>query len=532
MTEALIDALHNPASYPHASADIRLLETHISWVLLTGDFAYKLKKPVNFGFLDFSTLAKRKQACDAELRLNSRFSTGLYIAVVAIRGSSGKVVVDADDAAQGDDEIVDYAVKMRQFNQEDLLEALAAAHALDTTAISALATKLAAFHQQGAARLGEGDNELGTVASIAEATLENFRQIAPRLTSAAQRQQLDELRHWTEQQLRVLQPRFAQRRAQGFVRECHGDLHLRNIARIDGEITFFDCIEFNAQFRWIDVQSELAFLLMDMEEKQLPELSNRLLNIYLEHSGDYEGLAVLQFYKVYRALVRAKVMVLKLDGGGLSGAEVDAVWRQYATYTQLAQACCQPRQVFLGLMHGISGTGKSTVAATLADTLAAIRIRSDVERKRLFGLAPAARSGAEQKPALYSEAASEQTFAALHALALSVLQLGYPVLVDATFIAEKWRRPFRQLAARLQLPFVILACTASQATIEQRLRLRESDREEASEAGVDVMLSQRASLEPFTAEEQPHVLVIDTEQPVDSAALRHYLERARTRSNA
>lgn len=517
MTEALIHALASPASYPHPTADIRLLETHISWVLLTGEFAYKIKKPVNFGFLDFSTLAKRKQACEDELRLNSRFSSGLYLDVAAITGSENQPHVD------GEGEILDYAVKMRQFDQDDLLEALAANKAFDADDLWSLATKLAQFHQHGAARLAEDDSELGTVASIAAATLENFRQIAPRLTTDAQLQELEDLRHWSEQQLFALQNVFAQRRAQGFVRECHGDLHLRNIARIDGEITFFDCIEFNAQLRWIDVQSELAFLLMDMEEKQLHEESNRVLNIYLEHSGDYQGLAVLQFYKVYRALVRAKVAVLKLDGDALSGAAVEEMWQEYATYIGLARACHQPHRAFLGLMHGISGTGKSTVAATLASELAAIRIRSDVERKRLFGLAPDARSAEALKPQLYGEAASRQTFAALEALAGTVLTLGYPVLVDATFIEEKWRNPFRQLAASLQVPFVILACQASEATLLQRLTQRQADRHEVSEAGVQVMRSQLASVEPFSAEEQPHVLVIDTEQAVDAGSLRHYL---------
>jgi aminoglycoside phosphotransferase family enzyme/predicted kinase len=525
MSEKLIQALLSPVSYPHPTLNMRLVETHISWVILTGEFAYKIKKPVNFGFLDFSTLALRKYYCDEELRLNSRFSTGLYLAVVPITGSEDQPVVDG--CRDNDGDVLDYAVKMRQFDQGELLEQLALTNALGIDDISSLAKKLADFHLHGAARLPHGERELGSVESVVSATLENFEQIAPRLTTTEQRLALASLRQWSVQQLAELQDVLVQRRAQGFVRECHGDLHLRNIARLDGIITFFDCIEFNAQFRWIDVQSELAFLLMDMEEKQLQGLSNQLLNTWLEYTGDYAGLAVLRFYKVYRAMVRAKVMVLKVDASDPSSPEAGKLWQEYATYIRLAQSCCQPHQAFLGLMHGVSGTGKSTVAATLASEFNAIRIRSDVERKRLFGLAPDARSEDEEKLQLYSEAASIKTFAALETLAKTLLNLGYPVLVDATFIAARWRRLFQQLANVLQLPFVILDCQATQATILQRLALRQATRHDASEADTDVMRRQLASVEPFLPEEQMQVLVIDTEQTVNAGALRKFLEKSR-----
>lgn len=519
MTATLIHALLSPASYPHPVNDLRLLETHISWVLLTGEFAYKIKKPVNFGFLDFSTLGKRKHWCEEELRLNSRFSTGLYLAVVAITGSEDTPRVD------GTGEILDYAVKMRQFDQDDLLEALADSGALEIDDIRALAKKLADFHLSQAARLADTESDLGTVQTIRGAVEENFRQIAPGLTSAEARSALENLRVWSARQLAELHDVFVTRRAHGFVRECHGDLHLRNIARIDGQITFFDCIEFNPQFSWIDVQSELAFLLMDMEQKQLPHLSNRLLNTYLEYTGDYAGLEVLQFYKVYRALVRAKVTVLKLKGGDLSEEEAHAVLREYAAYIQLAQSYCQPRQPFVGLMHGISGTGKSTVAASLASEFDAITLRSDVERKRLFGLSPDARSDAAEKSQMYGDAASARTFAALERLATDLLKLGYPVLVDATFIAEQWRRPFLQLAQKLGIPFVIIECTASEQVILQRLAKRQLSRHDASEADANVMRSQRSSVEPFTADERSRVLTIDTEQPLDADVLKSYLTK-------
>jgi predicted kinase len=264
---------------------------------------------------------------------------------------------------------------------------------------------------------------------------------------------------------------------------------------------------------------------MDLDEKKLPALSNRLLNTWLEYSGDYEGLATLQFYKVYRAMVRAKVTVLKTKGAALSGGESDIAWQEYATYTGLALAYCEKQKPFLGIMHGISGTGKSTVAAALAGEYHAICIRSDVERKRLFGLTPDARTTQAKIPELYNAAASSQTFTVLEKLASSLLNMGYPVLVDATFIAEKWRRPFRLLAKSQQVPFVIIDCQASQATIRQRLEHRQTFQNSTSDADVNVMLNQLNNLEPFTTEEQQHILAIDTESPVNAESLRKYLSQ-------
>jgi aminoglycoside phosphotransferase family enzyme/predicted kinase len=524
MTEKLMHALLSPACYPHTTSNIRLLETHISWVLLTGEIAYKIKKPVNFGFLDFSSLAKRKYFCAEELRLNSRFSKGLYLDVVAICGSEDKPLVAAGNAEANTGTVLEYAVKMREFSQQGLLVTLAANKALGIDDIKSLGKKLAEFHNNLAAPPAKAMQELGTVQSIAGAARENFQQILPVLPTDSARQELAVLQQWTEQQLVILQNLFARRRDEGFVRECHGDLHLGNITRIDGEIVFFDCIEFNPQFRWIDIQSELAFVLMDLEEKQLPALANRLLNTWLEYSGDYQGLALLQFYKVYRAMVRAKVTVLKINGAALARDESGRAWQEYATYTRLALAYCEKPKPFLGIMHGISGTGKSTVAATLAAECNAIRIRSDVERKRLFGITADARTSPAQMPELYNEAVSGQTFAVLEQLANSLLTMGYPVLVDATFIAEKWRRPFRLLAQSQHVPFVIIDCQASPTTIRQRLEHRQTQPNSTSDADINVMFSQLNKLEPFTMEEQQHILAIDTEQAVNAWGLRQYLK--------
>jgi uncharacterized protein len=332
MTEKLIHSLLSPSCYPHETGKLGVIETHISWVILTGAFVYKIKKPVNFGFLDFSTLAKRKHFCEEELRLNSRFSNALYLEVVAICGSEDAPKIVEARTTNESDSLLEYAVKMREFDQQGLLVTLVAENKLGFADINALGKKLAAFHNTLAARLPPDNQEFGSVQSINSAALENFQQIMPVLTSEQACHELAALRSWTEQQLGMLQSVFNRRRADGFVRECHGDLHLGNIVRIADEITFFDCIEFNTQFRWIDIQSELAFILMDLEVKQLPGLSNQLLNTWLEYSGDYAGLATLRFYKVYRALVRAKVALLKTKGATLCSKEAERAWQDYTAY--------------------------------------------------------------------------------------------------------------------------------------------------------------------------------------------------------
>lgn len=528
MTNQLLEALQSAACYPHPTDDIRLLETHISWVLLTGDFAYKIKKPVNFGFLDFSTLAKRKFYCEEELRLNSRFSADVYLAVVGLHGNSAQsaadghgddyhgVYVDSDARSASRSDVLDYAVKMRQFDQGALLESLAGNGELGIADMPSLARVLADFHREVAAPLEASDKESGTPDAIADAALGNFSSILPLVQDAQRLSLLKRLSAWTGEQLETLHAVFAQRRADGFVRECHGDLHLRNIACIEGELTFFDCIEFSAQLRRIDIQSELAFLLMDMERKQLRAHANHLLNCYLEYSGDYQGLALLPFYKVYRAMVRAKVAALAIEGAASDTADQDALWAEYDAYTALAEACSEPQTPRLLLMHGVSGSGKSTVAAALAGELGGIRLRSDIERKRLFGLAPDARSEEGDKDALYGEDASARTLARLLDLAAGLLDLQRTVLVDATFIARQWREPFLALARDKAVPLVIIDCQASLPTLRERLQRRQARADDASEAGVEVMERQLESVEAFAGEELGAVISFDTEAPAET----------------
>jgi hypothetical protein len=492
----LIDALRDPAAYPHAAGRVELLETHISWVLLAGDFAYKLKKPVQLPFLDFSTLAARRHFCEEELRLNRRTAPGLYLEVVpVVRTGEGAARIGAAG------EPVEYAVKMRRFAAEALADAMARRGALGAPEIDELGAMLARFH--AAAAVAGPDSAHGAPEAIEAPALGNFDQIeAPEAATAAR---LAALRAWTQREGARLRPAFAARRERGCVRECHGDLHLGNLAFIDGRAVPFDCIEFDAGLRWIDVMSEVAFLVMDLLAHGLPRLAWRLLNAWLEASGDYEGLGVLRYYLVYRAMVRAKIARIR---GAAEG---------FRDLLALAETLARARRPVLVLMHGVSGSGKTAAAQALLERLGAVRLRSDVERKRLFGLAPLARTRAAPAAGIYDAAAGERTYARLAGLAAGVLEAGYPVVVDAAFLEHGQRSRLRREAERRGVACVIAQCTASEAALRARVRSREAQGEDASDAGLAVLERQLAAAQPLAPEEQAIAVTVDTETADGSA---------------
>lgn len=304
MSQALIAALQNSAVFPHPTEGVRVIETHISWVILTGTYAYKIKKPVDFGFLNFTNLASRKHFCEEELRLNQRMAPDLYLEVLPISGSPDAPEID------GTGEPFEYALKMREFPQTQLLAELQARGELTDAHIDALAEQIAHFHQS-TPQVPAG-HTLSSADAIVAPMRQNFEQIRPLLSEAADLRQLDALEDWTETSIQRLRPLLEQRCQQGFVRECHGDLHLGNATLIDGNVVLFDCIEFNEPFRLIDIASDAAFLAMDLEDRDLKCQARRFLNGWLEHTGDYAALALLNLYKAYRALVRAKVSLFRL----------------------------------------------------------------------------------------------------------------------------------------------------------------------------------------------------------------------------
>lgn len=485
MSQTLIAALQNPALYPHPVEGFQVIETHISWVLLTGPYAYKIKKPVNFGFLDFSELSARKHFCNEELRLNQRLTSDLYLQVLPISGSA-----EAPSFA-GSGEAIEYALQMRQFDGGNLLSTLQANGELTHDHIDALASQIAQFHQ--AAPVVPAEHEAGTPEAVMAPVLQNFEQILPFLSDKADLTQLEALQGWAQASFERLKPLLAERKRQGLIRECHGDIHLGNATVIDGQVVIFDCIEFNEPFRFTDVYADIAFLAMDLEDRGLKSLSRRFISQYLELSGDYQGLELLNFYKAYRALVRAKVALFSMPAQA-AGVERANALRQYRNYANLAESYSAIPSRFLAITSGVSAVGKSHVAMRLVEALGAVRLRSDVERKRLFGTQTA-------ETGLYDAGNSEQTYAHLHTMAGYVLRAGLPAVIDATYLKVAQRSAAAKVAEDTGVPFMILDCQAPAAVIASWLQQRQAQSNDPSDATQQVIDAQMAHREPLTAEE-------------------------------
>ncbi len=503
----LITALQNPGLYDHPVQHFKVVETHISWVLLTGPYAYKIKKPVNLGFLDFTTLEQRRHYCAEEVRLNRRMAPDTYLDVIKITGSATQPRLGAEGPA------LEYAVRMREFPQQAQLDRALASGAVQLSHWDNFAARLATFHSECA--VAAADSVYGSAEAVWTPQAENFLQIEPHLDDPVDVARLAQLHEWSEKHHQQLQATLAARRRDGWIRECHGDLHLANLALVDDEVIAFDGIEFNANLRWIDVMSDVAFLTMDLYNHNRPALAHRFLNLYLQHSGDYAGVAVLRFYQVYRALVRAKVACLRLAQTSGEASKVDtrqraALQQQCRDYLQLAQRCARGVPTPLIITHGVSGSGKTVLTDSLLETSGAVRVRSDVERKRLFGMSANTRSGSSVMNGLYTPEATENTYQELARLARLVITGSYPVIVDATFLKRDQRRHFRALAENLKVPFVILDCHAPAAVLRQRITQRQREQNDASEASVRVLEHQLAEQEPLLPEEAARVLSIRT----------------------
>ncbi|MHB1215254.1 MAG: bifunctional aminoglycoside phosphotransferase/ATP-binding protein [Thiobacillus sp.] len=495
----LIRSLQDPASYDHAAGPVRLIETHISWVLLTGEFAYKIKKPLDLGFLDFSSLDKRLHACCDEVQLNRRLAPATYLDVVPITGTPVAPRVN------GTGETLEYAVKMRQFPPDATLDRLAAQGMLTARQVEAIAATVARFHLEGCARAA-ADSPWGSPEKVWQPVAQNFQQIVPRLTGSADRRQLDALRRWSETEHARLTPLMAARKRDGFVRECHGDLHLGNLAWVDDALLVFDCIEFNPELRWIDIQSEAAFCYMDLLQRGHADRAWLFLNGWLEKTGDHAGLALLRYYAVYRALVRVKVAVLR--AGQIAGAAHDDALAEARAILQLATALTRPPPLRLDITHGLSGSGKTTVTQQLMQTPGAIRLRSDVERKRLVGLDALARSGSGVGQTLYAAAATQHTYDHLARLAGKILDTGWPVIVDATFTARWQRDLLRETARTRKVEFRILDFPVPVATLRERIIQRARDGSDASEADLAVLQHQLDTEEPLADDEQADMVSV------------------------
>ena len=479
---------------------VTLIQTHISSVLLAGEHAYKLKKPVAFGFVDFSTLAARRRCCEEELRLNRRTAPQIYLDVVRITGS------DEAPRIGGRGPAIEYAVRMRRFATRNLADRRARAGRLNAAHIDRLAAEVAAFH--AAAAPAPAGADYGSPDKVLRWARENFALCLLRLDDEPRRARLQKLAQWTEDEFRARAGWFAARQAGGYIRECHGDLHLANIVLLDEVPVPFDGIEFNPELRFIDVASDIAFTFMDLVEHGLSRLAWRFVDRVLAASGDYGLLAGLRFYAVYRALVRAKVSLIRAHQPDAHPAERRKAAAAFARDLALAERLAVAGAPLLLAVGGLSGSGKTTVAGLLLEHLGAVRVRSDVERKRLAGLAAGARRAAAFGAGLYAPEMTLRTYARLHEVAATVLDAGYPVIVDAAMLRRTEREALRELAARLGMRFQAIWCEAPPATLRSRIARRQAKGADASDATLAVLEKQLSFTEEPGAGET--VLRFDT----------------------
>ena len=483
-------------------APVRLIETHISWVLLGAREAWKIKKPVRLPFLDFTALDDRRRFCEEELRLNRRLAPELYLDVVAVHDGPAGPSFDGPGAA------VDFAVRMRRFPDGALWSERLVAGTLRPADVEAFARRLAGFHDAAAvatAELGFGGSATHTrvtrrlVAGIDawQAGLAHPRSAWPGL------------RRWLEEERARLEDHWPTRLRSGRIRECHGDLHLANIVQPGGEATAFDAIEFDPELRWIDVLDDLAFPVMDLLAHGRRDLAFRLLDGWLEASGDHEGLRALRYFLVVRALVRAQVAAMR-ESPPAAPATIEGA----DAYLRLAIDLAAGSDPRLLITHGLPGSGKTYLSQGLLESAGAVRIRSDVERKRLFGLSALASSRkAPGGAALYDASATRATYARLLAAARASLAGGWPTIVDAAFLKRGERAEFAALAAASSVPFTVLDCQGSLPLLRRRIEARQRRGGDASEADIAVLERLATVVEPLDAHEGKSAIALDTAQP-------------------
>lgn len=484
------------AAFPYAGL-VRVCETHLSFVVLTGEIAYKVKKALELDFIDTSSLQRRLELCEEELRLNRRFAADIYLGVVPIVVVNGRLAFEAAGTP------IEYAVKMRQFEERQEMQALLRRKVLTEADLAALGERIASIHAD-ADVLRDADQSQSTDHFVRKVR-ENLASMSDSAALIDGVSQVSDLIRWTETSLQDRRDEFVARERDGFIRECHGDLHTGNIVRWNGQLTAFDAIEFDENLRFIDVLNDAAFLWMDLVSKNHTEQAFAFLNRYLECTGDYRGLCLLPFYSVYRALVRAKVALISIQQRQDETAHADNARAFLSCASNLSKKC----RPLLVVMHGASGSGKSWLSGQLVPTLPAVRIRSDLERKRLAGI-NAKDLLAKAPQHVYSHEFNERTYAHLLECARSALCGGLNVIIDAAFLKRHERLTFAKLAREVGATLSIVSCEADPQTLSDRIARRNADLTDPSDADEKVMLRQLQTMEPFALEETGCLFRVDT----------------------
>lgn len=498
-TQAIIQNLLKAENFPHPVVGFTCLETHISWIILTGTYAYKIKKPMNYDFLDFTTLEKRYYFCNLECTLNQRFTKEIYVKVLPITGDEAHPVLD------GEGEIIEYAIQMHEFPQEHLLLNYAKSHSLQFYHIEQLAIELARIHQNLPKDI---DSHYGSYEQIREPVQQNFSQIKGFLKEPEDFEELTIQEQWTNYFYRSNQTLFQERKRQGFIRECHGDCHLGNIVWLNSRPVLFDAIEFNEAFRFTDTMADVGFLMMDLLDHQQFALAWRFLNVYLENTHDYEGIEILPYYIAYRAVVRAKITLFDYYYSSHTNDHKLYLFSRYRALIQLANQFAKPKNPKLILTHGFSGSGKTTLAKFYSVKIGALHIRSDIIRKYLADLPSNAQLNSPYLAGIYSPDFTDKTYQTMLDLAKKLIMAGFSVILDATFLKRSQRQPFYELAEQLQVLIEILKPQAPLEELKERILKRQFENQDPSEARLDILEHQLEIEDALDALEQTYCVDI------------------------
>lgn len=507
MDVSLVHALQNPTIYPHETSQFEVIQTHLSWIILTGSYAYKIKKPLNLGFQDFTTLEKRKYYCELETTLNKRLAPDLYIDVVAITGTT------INPELNGTSEPIEYAIKMHQFSQKHMLSFMASENRLTAKIIKGIAEQLASFHLN--AERAAPESTYGRVAAVIAPMRDNFQALFNMPITQPWHPTLKKLSSITEEKSKSLQNILEHRRKDGWIRATHGDVHLENIVLIHDAPVIFDCIEFNEDFRWTDTMNDIGFLFMDLIHKNLPDLAYIFINHYLEITGDYEGLALLSFYACYRAMVRAKITGFQMTQIDPASPQYQQLYQELGTFIHLAEKLLTENHPTLSITVGVSGSGKSSYTEKLMTQQGAFRLRSDVVRKQLLNLPLYQPTPEAQKAIAYSEETSHTVFEKIREYAKLYLQQGQSVIIDATCIKLWQRTLFASLAQELETPFKIFAFDVDLNELATRLEKRQKLKQ-VSDASIEIVHAQLKNFDALTAQEKSLTTFVTNNEVIDA----------------
>lgn len=513
-----VAGLLRPEAYQHAADDMTLHETHLSWVILAGAYAYKIRKPVNLGFVDFSTLEQRQVDCDNEVRLNRRLAPDVYLGVVQVTESNGAYQIG------GDGRPVEPVVQMRRLPESGMLTALLARGEADQKLLARIARRLARFHASAAT--GEGVDQFGSLETIRANWAENFVQMDPFVGRTLPSYAQERIVSFVNVFMRDDADLFERRIAAGRIRDGHGDLHRASICVEDGRLQLFDCIEFAPRFRCADVAAEVAFLAMDLEHTGRADLAQAFIDAYMRASGDTELVQLLDFYCCYRAYVRGKVLSLRLDEPGLNRKDSARVTQEARAYFDLAwsHAGGISRRTLL-LVMGLPASGKTSLAAALAARLGLVHLSSDVVRKELAGLRSADRSRDAFGQGLYQQDMTQRTYAALADRARRWLRRDRSVVLDATYGRPEHRAAVQRVADRADARLVVLVCRAGDSVLKRRLVDREAAGSGASDARLELWPELRAA---FVEPQELPAITISTTGPLEKS-LEHAIDSIRAR---